>query len=696
MKTIFIILTLLNLPQPEVFALSPVSILEDDPVKRLYTLKNESISNIEDLVLNKVREIESDNYIKDSALIEDFIKKQVLAAKRSSTLMKACLSDEDYHAHFSYALDRISKICEFFNIDLDVYFKLFMEDTRIGRLQNGLMNFAQFVEEHSLRERLSDTHGVLPESKDINQDNYFQYIKKMLSNMKQTRFSIQSRTEAVLTLSKSEREGFGDEYLVNELLKTFDFFIHSHFYSIDFYRELLVFAEKANIPFKKLKEKYLEYKGSEYERLIEIIRAKGDIDYGELMDTLLYDSDSGFYTRQRDGAIAGGDFGFDQEFSTLPENSPLFGMGVATDCFYRWISLGKPKEFHVVELGAGECGLAYHLMNEVINRMNEDNEWERFYDALKYDVIDINIDRVPKSRKAFLQEHVEFIEADAIQVENIYSDNSVTGVFLSNELIDAFPVRKVRKLNGRIVEVRLEERDGIVYEFEKEIEDEDLLKYLEINETDLSDGQEKIVNIKSMRFLDKLYEKLRKGFIITFDYGALTEKDALKSNLFQSNFRLFGRIRDDMENEFFGVPKSFGNEMFGIDPYEGFLEIYGEQEDQELKARLDFALRSRYAVLKEIFNNPLVAPFQVDITTDVVFSEMRRMALNTGYKKSFIGEQKDYFKKIAYFDPNWKKRIGQSKYFLEDLGGYYAMVLQKQNVLERNLEKEDTELATAA
>jgi SAM-dependent MidA family methyltransferase len=151
-----------------------------------------------------------------------------------------------------------------------------------------------------------------------------------------------------------------------------------------------------------------------------------------------------------------------------------------------------------------------------------------------------------------------------------------------------------------------------------------------------------------------------------------------------------------MENEFFGVPKSFGNEMFGIDPYEGFLEIYGEQEDQELKARLDFALRSRYAVLKEIFNNPLVAPFQVDITTDVVFSEMRRMALNTGYKKSFIGEQKDYFKKIAYFDPNWKKRIGQSKYFLEDLGGYYAMVLQKQNVLERNLEKEDTELATAA
>ena len=53
---------------------------------------------------------------------------------------------------------------------------------------------------------------------------YLKYLEEMMQEFKENRHSISYRTEAVLELQKGKLIDVGEDYLLNESLKTFDFF----------------------------------------------------------------------------------------------------------------------------------------------------------------------------------------------------------------------------------------------------------------------------------------------------------------------------------------------------------------------------------------------------------------------------------------------------------------------------------------
>jgi SAM-dependent MidA family methyltransferase len=98
----------------------------------------------------------------------------------------------------------------------------------------------------------------------------------------------------------------------------------------------------------------------------------------------------------------------------------------------------------------------------------------------------------------------------------------VTGIFFSNELVDAMPVHCVR-FKGR----RLEEQyvslaaKGLAFQWNKPSTPK-LISYLERAGVQMAEGQIAEVNLDAIEWLAKVSGALDRGFLITIDYGDLS------------------------------------------------------------------------------------------------------------------------------------------------------------------------------
>jgi SAM-dependent MidA family methyltransferase len=80
------------------------------------------------------------------------------------------------------------------------------------------------------------------------------------------------------------------------------------------------------------------------------------IRFDEFMRIALY-GEHGFYAGSDDG-VRGGHAGRRGDFLTAPEVGPLFGAVLARALDHRWVELGRPDPFTVVDVGAGPGTLA--------------------------------------------------------------------------------------------------------------------------------------------------------------------------------------------------------------------------------------------------------------------------------------------------------------------------------------------------
>lgn len=82
----------------------------------------------------------------------------------------------------------------------------------------------------------------------------------------------------------------------------------------------------------------------------------GSVRFDEFVELALYDPVDGFFTRGAGAGRGGGDF------VTSPEVGPLFGAVVARWLDQRWVELGRPDPFVVVEAAAGRGALAIAVL----------------------------------------------------------------------------------------------------------------------------------------------------------------------------------------------------------------------------------------------------------------------------------------------------------------------------------------------
>ncbi|MEO8594483.1 MAG: SAM-dependent methyltransferase [Candidatus Solibacter sp.] len=204
------------------------------------------------------------------------------------------------------------------------------------------------------------------------------------------------------------------------------------------------------------------------EILADEIRRSGPIPFRRFMDVALYHAEVGYYRRARDP------FGKEGDFFTAEQIQPVFGILMAARIRQLFREMGEPREFTVIELGAGRCE-----MTEAFS------EW-------KYVPLDVDSNTMPAG---------------------------VTGVVFSNEFFDALPVDAVVYQDGAYRE-QLVAREGGAFRWETgdrvgEASEDYLRRYFLPPE----EGWRYEVNLEALLWLRRAAESLTKGYMLSIDYG---------------------------------------------------------------------------------------------------------------------------------------------------------------------------------
>jgi SAM-dependent MidA family methyltransferase len=238
------------------------------------------------------------------------------------------------------------------------------------------------------------------------------------------------------------------------------------------------------------------------EKIIERIESEGPINFETFMEMALYYPGLGYYTKDSTKIGRAGDF------YTSPHLHSIFGAMIGRQMEEMWTIIGNPDIFHVVEMGAGMGYLAKDMLEYL--------EGKEIFKHLKYTIVEVN----PKVR-AKQQELLSKFKDNIKWIFSIDEIEPVTGCFLSNELLDAFPVRLIEVSNNP---------DNGLKEIYVSIDGDDLVEikmpcstevktYLNEFDIKLPEGYKTEVNLKIKDWLIEVTNKLLEGFILTIDYG---------------------------------------------------------------------------------------------------------------------------------------------------------------------------------
>jgi SAM-dependent MidA family methyltransferase len=231
----------------------------------------------------------------------------------------------------------------------------------------------------------------------------------------------------------------------------------------------------------------------------EEIRVNGPITFERFMEMALYYPELGYYSSSTT------DIGVKGDFYTAPHLHPVFGKVLARQLEECWLTLGRPDHFAVVEQGAGKGHLACDTLDYLVGR--------EVYEALKYVIIETN------SAIAEFQQDLLMKHKDKVRWRRDISDiDGFTGCFLSNELLDAFPVHLVH-MEDRLKEVYVSLENDSFIEVLDEPSSSGIEGYLHEFSLSLKRGYRTEFNLRIRQWLQDVSGKMLDGFIITIDYG---------------------------------------------------------------------------------------------------------------------------------------------------------------------------------
>lgn len=215
------------------------------------------------------------------------------------------------------------------------------------------------------------------------------------------------------------------------------------------------------------------------------------------MKASLYDPVDGYYRRfdlKR--------WGREGDYRTSPERSELFAATFARYFTGLYEQLGRPTDWTIVECGAGDGRFAEGVL--------------RASDVSRYVVCDSSADALQRVRVRLreFKTRVEFCSDVGLpRVEH--------GIFFSNELFDAFPVHRLVKKDGELQEMYVTvDVDGRFAWATGPLSSPRLSEFCREHEIALTEGQLIEVNLEIEDWLARVSSSLRRGFVITVDYGA--------------------------------------------------------------------------------------------------------------------------------------------------------------------------------
>ncbi len=198
------------------------------------------------------------------------------------------------------------------------------------------------------------------------------------------------------------------------------------------------------------------------------IRRNGPIPFRRFMEVALYHPEYGYYRRLRDP------FGKHGDFFTAEQIQPVFGILMAARVRDLYRQMGEPREFTVVEMGAGRGEMAAAFA-----------EWN-------YIPVDIDSGAIPES---------------------------FVGIAFSNEFFDALPVDVAVFQDGAFHEQRIALADG-GFRWHTGVEvGADADRYLRRYYLPPEEGRWYEVNLEALAWLQRMASALTRGYVFSVDYG---------------------------------------------------------------------------------------------------------------------------------------------------------------------------------
>lgn len=210
------------------------------------------------------------------------------------------------------------------------------------------------------------------------------------------------------------------------------------------------------------------------------IEARGPIGFAEFMELALY-GQGGFYESPP--------IGDSRHFMTSPHIHPVFGRLIAGALESFWERLERPAPFKVLEAGAGDGTLANLIL-----------------DASPLPIDYTTVERSAGARAEIgrrgIRAAIELEPADA---------------FIANELLDNLPFHRVRARSEGLVEIGVGIDAGRFVEVEIPCSDD-----VAAETPKLAPGEEAVVSLEALGFVDGLANVMRNGYALLIDYGSAT------------------------------------------------------------------------------------------------------------------------------------------------------------------------------
>ena len=254
-------------------------------------------------------------------------------------------------------------------------------------------------------------------------------------------------------------------------------------------------------------------------RLIQYIKQEGKVRFDRFFELAMYDPEIGIYTSRNPNDV----IGVGGEFTTYAETK-AFATLIAEHVFAKWVEMGRPERFDIVEMGAGTGRFAKNLL-DYIRRKGWDSGgiWTEFARAVKYTIVERSPSFVAAEKELLSGYDVMFINASAVDFR---LPEPIVGVFFSNELLDMFSPRRFVFKGGRWYETYVGVGEfGEVKELLEPVVGKDLFTVHGLRQK-ASEGAVVYYQPAVRFWLRNLSAQLKKGLILTVDYGSLEEGES--------------------------------------------------------------------------------------------------------------------------------------------------------------------------
>jgi SAM-dependent MidA family methyltransferase len=245
--------------------------------------------------------------------------------------------------------------------------------------------------------------------------------------------------------------------------------------------------------------------------ILSQIEKRGPLPFSQFMAWCLYHPEYGYYQSK------GTRIGKEGDYYTSPSVSPLFGHLIAKQLFQMAEILGG-ENFDVVEMGGGRG----FLCEDIIDWAKKNSP--AFYQQLRYHLIETSAPFLREQRERLSEKEREgrvfWIDPKMFGEGKV----QIQGCFLSNELVDAFPVHRVILDQGNLKEIYVTQRNGQFEEQWGELSDPRIASYFHSMDITLQEGQKAEVNLLALEWMERVARCLERGFVLTIDYGCLSEE----------------------------------------------------------------------------------------------------------------------------------------------------------------------------